>query len=510
MNKSDSERISAYLEDLGYIKTEDRDVADLVVVTTCGVRQSAEDRVYGIIPKIKKHNSRSKIVLTGCLSKRPDVQKRLKKFVDIWLPIQELASLKDKLLTIDAKSTKIKDYLSFRPQYDSKISAFVPIGNGCDNFCTYCVVPHARGREVYRPSNDILNEVKELIGKNYKEITLIAQNVNSYKSGNINFPKLLKKVNDIPGVFWLRFATSHPKDMSNELIQVILECDKVCEYVHLPVQSGDNKILARMNRKYTVENYLKLVDKIREINKKNAAYNAKDSDKSEPFAKDANDIQITHCQDNYTLHDHKKDVKSEHKVCLEPVPGFAPENTSLTMGDSYWTTGSYTQLYQNNKQNETWIPPISITTDVIVGFPGETEEQFQNTVKLCQKAKFNMAYIGQYSPRPQTVAAKFKDNITKDEKKRRENELMKIIRSSSLEDNKQYIGKVVDVLVEGKNKKGYWFGKTRTMKKVKIKNPPAPLSHTGGHGQKSKCHIGDFVRVKITDVEDFGLEGEMR
>ena len=448
MNKSDSERISAYLADLGYIKKDDKYDSDLVVITTCGVRQSAEDRVYGIVPSIKEKNPKSSIILTGCLSKRIDVQKRLKHLVDIWLPIEDLPKLNDKLLKIkdeEIGSISPSKYLEISPQYSSKFSAFVPIGNGCDNFCTYCVVPYARGREVYRPAQEIINEVKKLVKMGYKEITLIAQNVDSYNSNyeskildtcgdfalqrlnKINFAQLLKIINDIPGKapkFWIRFSTSHPKDMSDELIQVISDCDKVCEYVHLPVQAGDNEILDRMNRKYTVEHYFNLINKIRKINKTKTS---------------------------------------------------------------------------NNKQNKAWCPPISITTDIIVGFPGETEEQFQNTLDLCKKVKFNMAYIGQYSPRPNTPAYKLEDNVSKEEKKRREYELMKVIRKTSLEDNKKYLGKIVEVLVEGRNRKGEWLGKTRTFKVVKVKS------------QKSKVEdfIGEFVKVKITDVEDFGMKGKL-
>ena len=425
MNISDSERISAYLNNLGYVKVDDKYQADLVVITTCGVRQSAEDRVYGIVPRIKKNNSKVKVVLTGCLSKRKDVRRRLKDLVDIWLSIDELPNFSDKLLKIDKVVHDISPskYLEISPQYSSSFSAFVPIGNGCDNFCTYCVVPHARGREVYRPAQDIINEVKGLVDKGYKEIILIAQNVNSYSSifndqfsmiNKINFPKLLKMVNDISGDFWLRFSTSHPKDMSDELVGVIGECDKVCEYVHLPVQSGDNEILAQMNRKYTAEHYLKLIDKIRNI----------------------------------------------------------------------------------DKISKNWSPPISITTDIIVGFPSETEEQFNNTLDLCKKVKFNMADIGQYSPRPNTAAFKLEDNVSKEEKKRREFELMKVIRQTSLEDNRKYLGKVVEVLIDGKARSGEWCGKTRTMKNVKIKN------------QNAKCVVGEFVRVEITDVRDFGLTGQ--
>jgi tRNA-2-methylthio-N6-dimethylallyladenosine synthase len=453
MNKSDSERIAGYLEKHGYVLSENKDKADLVVMTTCGVRQSAEDRVYGLIPKIKKNNHRVKIILTGCLSERKDVRIRLKKYVDIWLPITELESLADKL-KVKAQITDKKfggsmdGYLKINPKYNSKFSAFVPIGNGCDNFCTYCVVPYARGREVYRDADEIVKEVESLVKNNYKEIILIAQNVNSYKSvkskvrkvkspaDNIDFANLLKMVNDIPGDFWIRFATSHPKDMSDDLIKAIAECNlsaslktgKVCEHIHLPAQAGDNEILKKMNRKYTVEHYIKLIKKI------------------------------------------KKQIATNQKT----------------------------------NSHEFWQPPVSITTDIIVGFPGETKAQFNNTAKLFKAVKFDMAYISKYSPRYGTVSAKMEDNVPKTEKERREEELIKILKKTALENNKKYIGKAVEVLIEGKNKKGEWFGKTRTFKNVELRTLP-----TGRQVTNYECNFGEFVKVKINKVKDFRLSGDV-
>ncbi|MFH1744546.1 MAG: tRNA (N6-isopentenyl adenosine(37)-C2)-methylthiotransferase MiaB [bacterium] len=397
MNKSDSEKIATYLEDLGYKKSENKFKSDVVVITTCGVRQSAEDRVYGIVPKIKKNNPNTKIILTGCLSQRKDVRRRLEKYVDVWLPITELSGLAKKLGIKNNLSCN-GDYLKINSKYDSKISAFVPIGNGCNNFCAYCVVPYARGREKYREAKEILSEIKSLVERGYKEIILIAQNVNSYQDGKIRFPELLKMVNDVEGDFWIRFATSHPKDMSDELIKAVKECEKVCEHIHLPAQAGSNEILKFMNRKYTIENYLDLISKIR-----------------------------------------------------------------------------------NN------IPNVAITTDIIVGFPGETEKQFDDTVKLFKKVKYDMAYISGYSPRPGTAAEKLEDNISHEEKKKREEKLIKILRQTALDNNKKYINKTVEVLIE--NKKG---GKTRTGKMVKINNLKESL-------------IGEFVKVKIREACDFGL-----
>ena len=426
MNKSDSERVAGHLERQGYAKAL-RGKAGLVILNTCGVRQSAEDRAYGLIGRIKKENPDAKIVLAGCLSKREDVKKRLKDNVDVWLPIKELPKFKP-LRPLGAspersgqgKESEFCDYLNFKPKYSSKISAYVPIGNGCDNFCSYCVVPYARGREVYRPVEEILNEVRELAKRGYKEIALIAQNVNSYKfqinskhkipnPKVINFAKLLRLVNDIKGNFWIRFATSHPKDMSDELIKAIAECGRVCKHIHLPAQAGDDKILKAMNRGYTIGHYKKLIKKIRAA-----------------------------------------------------------------------------------------IPGASITTDVIVGFPGETRAQFKNTVKLFKEMKFDMAYIARYSPRPGTAAEKLKNNVSKEEKKKREEELMEILRKTALENNKKYINQTVEVLVDKKNKQGRWFGRTRTNKNVKLE--------IGNW----KLEIGDFIDVKIIKAKDFGLEGKIK
>ena len=412
MNKSDSERLEEYLDNHGHRKASKRILADFVILNTCGIRQKAEDRAYGLIHQIKKDNKNVKVVITGCLSIRRDVVRRMKGKVDFFIPINKMSNL-NSLLIGDKKKERIKDYLKFRAKYKSKISAFVPIGNGCDNFCSYCVVPYARGREVYRSVNDILVEVKALVKNGCKEIILIAQNVNSYKAESgklkvekVDFAKLLRLVNDIEGEFLIRFSSSHPKDMSDDLIMAIAECEKVCEHVHLAVQAGDDEILKRMNRKYTCADYLNLVKKI------------------------------------------KKHIKGH-----------------------------------------------SITTDIIVGFPGETEEQFNNTKKLFKEVDFDMAYISQYSPRPGTVAEKLKDDVGRDEKKKREESLMKILKKNASKISKKFLNKRVKVLIEGKNKKGEYYGKTRSFKMVKC------------FGDENM--IGKIVEVKIDKVEEFIIRGKI-
>ncbi len=314
MNKSDSERIAAKLETKGQKIAKSIKQANLIVINICSVRQSAIDRVKSKIKEIKKSQPRTKITLTGCILEK-DKQQFKNQVNQIW-PIADFK--------IKSKCQSLKH-------------AFVPIMTGCDNFCSYCAVPYTRGREKSLSATEIIKEIKRLIKNNYKEITLLGQNVNSYKSKNYDFPKLLKTINDLKGKFKINFLTSHPKDMSDELIEVIANGEKISKKIHLPFQSGDNQILKKMNRHYTIGYYKKLIKKIR-----------------------------------------KK------------------------------------------------IPDLELSTDIIIGFPGETAKQFQNTIKLVKEIKFNQAYISSYSPRPGTTAAKLKDNVPLDEKKRRKKILLKL------------------------------------------------------------------------------------
>lgn len=335
MNKADSERIAAVLENKRYKAASKIDEADLIMVNMCSVRQSAVDRVYGLIPKFKK--LKAKTILTGCILKKD--RKKFSKYFD--------------------EIIDIKEFTKSKPKYSNKTSAFIPIMRGCNNFCTYCVVPYTRGKEISRPAKEIICEVKRLIKQGCKEIWLLGQNVNSYKeylkatpktSGRrfckpdikVTFPQLLRKINKIPGKFWIRFTSSHPKDFSDDLIKAMTECQKVAKYLNLPVQSGDDKILKAMNRPYTVKQYKNLVKKIRDK-----------------------------------------------------------------------------------------IPNINLSTDVIVGFPGETKRQFENTAKLFKEIKYDMAYIAKYSPRPGTAAAKLKDNVSPKEKKRRERVLRDTLKQTA-------------------------------------------------------------------------------
>ena len=418
MNKVDSERLAAFLESADFKTTPQATKAGVVIINTCGVRQMAEDRVYGLVNTIRKKNKTGKIIIAGCLSQRPDVQKRLAGRADLFLPINEMLQLPDLLsgreftpfFSLDEVRLKQGEkYLDIVPKHESAFTAYVPIGNGCNNFCSYCVVPYARGREVYRPAREVIKEVKELAGKGYKEVVLIAQNVNSYHDRNYDFPKLLRELIKVPGKFWLRFSSSHPKDMSDELIKVMGSSDKVCAHLHLAVQSGDDAILKAMNRKYTAAHFENLIKKVRAA---------------------------------------KRD--------------------------------------------------IAITTDVIVGFPGETKIQFNNTVKLFKKIKFDLAYIAQYSPRPGTVSWKMPDNVVRAEKERRAKLINEILKVTALKNNQAYLNRTVEVLVEGKNKRGKYYGKTGSYKVVLING-----AKTG------RRLVGNFVPVKIEQAYEFGLEGKV-
>jgi len=348
MNKADSEKIAAFLENKGYKSASKINEADLIVVNMCSVRQSAVDRVYGLLPKFQKlqtTNHKLQTILTGCILKKD--KRKFSEHFNYILNIKDLPKWPEILntkpytkpsKTHDREILRVDNYLKIQSKHSTNFSALVPIITGCNNFCSYCVVPFTRGKEISRPSEEIISEVKNLVKKGYKEIWLLGQNVNSYK---YNFSKLLRKINKIPGKFWIRFTSSHPKDFSDDLIKAMAECEKVAKYLNLPVQSGDDKILKAMNRPYTVKQYKNLIKKIREK-----------------------------------------------------------------------------------------IPDINLSTDVIVGFPGETKKQFENTVKLFKQIKYNIAYISKYSPRAGTAAAKLKDNVSPQEKKRREKILEKILKEN--------------------------------------------------------------------------------
>lgn len=413
MNWSDSEKISAVLQCLGYQPASHQNEADLIVINSCSVRQSAIDKIYGQLNHIP---ATAKKILTGCVL--PKDKNEFQDKFDFILDIKDLTKLPD-LLGHDESDfgqsfyndkDELLHYLNITPAYQNQFSAYIPIMTGCNNFCTYCAVPYTRGRENSRSADKIIREVKDLIQKGYKEIWLLGQNVNSYSDvqshNNILFPDLVRMINAIPGHFWIRFTSPHPKDFSEDLIHTLAECEKMTEYINLPVQAGDNEILKRMNRPYSIEYYKDLVQRIREKN-----------------------------------------------------------------------------------------PAIAISTDVIVGFPGETEEQYNNTSQLFEEIKYDMAYISQYSPRAGTAASRFKDDVPRTEKMRREKVLNDILTKTALIKNQQYINKTLDVLVE-RERKDFYLGKTRTYKTVKFPKTQEEL-------------IGNLVKVKIAHAGAWGLGGNL-
>jgi len=409
MNQSDGERLASRLNELGWRRVNNHCQADLVILVTCGVRQSAEDRIYGLINQVKKDNPKAAIAITGCLVYRQDIKTKLKNKVNYWFSINDLKGLEQILASNYLGSTQSgQNYLDIIPDYQSKISAFVPIGNGCNNFCSYCVVPYARGREIYRPAQDIIIEIQQLLNKGYQEITIIAQNVNSYKDqvSGLDFTGLLEKLDNL-GDYWLRFATSHPKDMSDRLINFLGHSHNLIHHLHLPVQSGSNKILTTMNRGYTIEHYRELIDKVR----------------------------------------------------------------------------------------QQW-PDVVLTTDIIVGFPGESNRDFEDTIKLVKDLKFDQVYSARYSPRPGTVAATMIDDVPANIKKEREQKLDKIVKAGGLQNRKKQVGQKVTVLLEEKRGNCY-FGHTDHGLQILITSP-----------KNENYNLGSRYPVQITNARSFSLTGQ--
>ncbi|BAI80852.1 tRNA-i(6)A37 thiotransferase enzyme [Deferribacter desulfuricans SSM1] len=418
MNEYDSERIAAIFQERGYSLTDNLEEASFAVINTCSVREKPYHKVeseLGRLKKFKKLNPDFKIAVCGCVAQQ-DGEKFLDRFdyVDLVFGTSAIDRLHS-LIDLVEKGERIcdtsegDDELSI-PVFGrgKKVSAFVTIMKGCDNFCSYCIVPYVRGREKSRKPSEILDEIKYLVNNGVKEVTLLGQNVNSYGKGldeDINFPKLLYKVHDINGLERIRFVTSHPKDFDDELIFAIRDLPKVCEYLHLPLQAGSNKVLKMMNRKYTYEEYRDKVLKAKEM-----------------------------------------------------------------------------------------IPDLALSSDFIVGFPGETVEDFAETLKAIKEIRYESIFAFKYSPRPKTKASNFVDDITDDEKSRRLNELLSIQSKITEEINKSYVGKVQEILVEGKSKKGenQFSGRNRQNKVVNI------LSN-------HKLNIGDIVTVEIVEAKKNSL-----
>lgn len=424
MNRSDSERTAAHLERKGIFAADTPQNADIVIVNMCSVRQASVDRVFGLSDKLKALKSRKNslvTVLTGCIVKTDII-----KFRRIFDHIIDIDSLNDWL---DISFGQSKPETAMHPNsggiIKTQISAGIPISTGCDNFCSYCVVPYTRGPLVSRDWRDIISETNNAVANGAREIWLLGQNVNNYRfrindqDTGVDFAQLIEKVNNLPGEFWIRFTSPHPKDFNDAAVKAVASCRKVTPYFNLPVQSGDDSVLKAMARPYTAEQYLKLVGKIREAFR-------------------------------------------QYRNGIESV--------------------------------------VALSTDVIVGFPGEAEDNFTNTANLFKQAAFDMAYIARYSPRSGTAAANLPDNVPMSDKERRFRELTDILFATSSANNEKYVGLTLPVLVDKVfDKKGLWAaGKTRSYKTVKF-----PLK-TAEH-----CQAGDIVNVRITKALPLGLGAEL-
>ena len=425
-NASDSEKIKGILVNMGYEMTDERGAADIIIFNTCAVRDSAEQRVLGNIGALKAYKKQKpllKIGICGCMTQQEQTAQDIRKkfpFVDMifgTFALYKLPQIIHNCVVLNQKVTDISDEgadtvaENLPVLRENKIKANVTVMYGCNNFCSYCIVPYVRGRERSRRSDEILKEITELVKDGYKEITLLGQNVNSYGKdieGNLNFSSLLEKISEINGDFWIRFITSHPKDANNELFDVIAKSEKLCSHIHLPVQSGCDEILNKMNRKYTSNDYLTLI--------KNA----------------------------------KKIIKD-----------------------------------------------VSLTSDIIVGFPGETEQNFEDTLKLVSEVRFDMLFTFLYSKRKGTAAADFDGVVADDIKQNRFRRLLDTQNEISLSINEKYLNRTVKVLVDGvsETNKEVLSGRTESNKVVNFTS--------------DKSHIGEFVNVKITDFKTWSLFGKM-
>lgn len=424
LNISDGEKIKGLLRQAGYYFTDDETKADLIILNTCAVRENAEDRVFGIVGSMKKLKEVKPsliIGISGCMTAQEHIAEKIKRSypqVDFVVGTSAISSIPKLLLDclngqkFGVDIAEYDDFSEVTEQVrESKFKASVPIMFGCNNFCTYCIVPYVRGRERSRKADDIIAEVRNLVQNGYKEIMLLGQNVNSYGNdfGETNaFPELLRKINRIDGDFVIRFMSSHPKDASKELIDTIFECEKVAKHLHLPLQSGSSDILKRMNRRYTAEKYLETVDYIR-----------------------------------------SKD------------------------------------------------PEFSLTTDLIVGFPNETDEDFQATLDIIKRVKYDNIYSFIYSKRTGTKAAVMPDFTSDEVKSQRMRKLLEVQREISTENYKRFIGRRMRVLVDDVSKKreGFVSGKSNEFIIVEFA------------GDKSL--IGQFVDIEITDAMNWAVRGKM-
>ena len=432
LNENDSEKLSGMMEEMGYSKTDKLEDANLIVFNTCCVRENAEDRLFGKLGEVKKYKEAKGTIIAigGCMMQEKHIVEKLKQsysFFDIVFGTHTLHKFPEDVYNVIQNRKRIEDIIDIDGEVieglpikrDDSIKASVSIMNGCNNFCTYCIVPYVRGRERSRRAEDIIAEIKCLAKEGYKEITLLGQNVNSYMRvereknedvGQINsFAKLLREVNKIDGIERIRFISPHPKDFTDDVIEAIRDCDKVCKIIHLPLQSGSTDVLRKMNRKYTKEQYLDLVKKMREK-----------------------------------------------------------------------------------------IPGVEFSTDIIVGFPEETEEDFEDTLDVVSKVCFEQVFMFIYSRRVGTPADKMENQIPEDVKHTRFDRLKKLVESQIEVNNKKYVGTMQKVLVEGKSKTNEKMltGRTDTNKVVNF--------------EAEEDKIGTMVNLKIVSEHMWYLRGEIQ
>ena len=433
LNENDSEKLCGMLEKMGYDKTEDTKQADIVLFNTCCVRENAEDKLFGKLGELKKikEEKGTIIAIGGCMMQEKHITDKIKEsypFVDILFGTHTLHRFPEDLYQALQEKRKQEDIIDIDGviheglpiKRESSIKASVTIMNGCNNFCSYCIVPYVRGRERSRKPRAIIEEVKELAKQGYQEITLLGQNVNSYLrvekekqipfeeyEGVNSFATLLRAINKIEGIQRIRFVSPHPKDFTDDVIQAIADCEKVCKLIHLPLQSGNTKVLKEMNRKYTKEQYLNLVEKMK------------------------------------------------------------------------------------NK-----IPNLTLSTDIIVGFPGETEEEFKDTLDVVEKVKFEQVYMFIYSRRIGTPGDKMENQVPEEIKHQRFNRLKALVESQIEENNQKYIGTTQKVLVEGesKNNSKMLTGRTDSNKVVIFEG--------------AKEWIGTMQDLKIVSEHMWYLKGE--
>ena len=423
-NEADSEKLRGYLREMGCGFTEDEFQADIIVVNTCAVREHAEMRVLGNVGALnhsKKARPGQIIAVCGCMVQQPHMAEKLKKsypIVDLVFGPHELWRFPELLQTVMDRHKRIfaaekNDGAvaeGIPMARDGRVKAWLSVMYGCNNFCTYCVVPYVRGRERSRLPEEVIREAEALVQAGYKDITLLGQNVNSYGKDlglDVDFADLIRRINDIPGDFLIRFMTSHPKDATEKLFRTMAECEKCAHHIHLPVQSGSNRILKAMNRSYTREKYLEEAAKARE-----------------------------------------------------------------------------------------WMPDLVLTTDIIVGFPGETEEDFAETLSLCEEVRYDAMFTFIYSPRVGTPAASMPDPYTREEKQKHFDALTELANRISAEKHLQYIGTRQRVLVDGETGRGEYNLSART---------------NGGrlvHLQGDPALIGRFLEVEITGGNTWALYGK--